>query len=116
MLIAVVITAVGLTAVMAIYALFAGSAIDAEKTDIAAYLAQRRLEELRSYAVSNYASITAGTYEARADVDAVNFPGFQRQVVVDATIPELKKLTITVYWTSKGADVSVPLISYITSQ
>ena len=55
--------------------------------------------------------------EDREDVG--DFYGFQREVKVDAPdvdpdMSDLKHVTVTVYWTYKGDEVSVPLETYIS--
>lgn len=85
---------------------------DAENTIIAINLAQQRMEEIRNFAFEN---ITA---EAKTVITA--FPNFQRQVEVDdpvgaPAIDDLKRVTVTVYWTAKGGELSESIVTNISN-
>lgn len=106
-LIAVAICAVGLFAVIAVLSLAIGGAVDSENSLTALLLAQKRLEEIRNL---DYA--TGIVNEPRAAVSG--FTGFERQVAVSEPLTDLKQVTVTVYWRSKGVDVPLSLVTYIS--
>lgn len=106
-LIAVVLFTVGAVVIIGLFGRgFAGS-LNIEKDTVAANLAQQKMEEIRNLALGSIAD------EAKADV--ADFAGFQMQVEEDTIETNLKQVTVTVYWTSKGNEISVPLTTYITS-
>lgn len=74
---------------------------------IAFNLAAERMESLEN---TVYASIAS---EAKAVV--TGFPYFQRQVDVTTPVTNLKQITITTYWTVKGAEISTTLVTYLSN-
>lgn len=110
-LIAVVIFTVGVVAVTALFGAALVVSVDAENTATATGLARKKMEELRNL---SFAEIVD---EPKAAIDG--FPVFQREVEVtapevDPDMSDLKEVTVTVYWTFKGDEVSVPLKSYLS--
>lgn len=105
-LLAVVLLVFGVIVVAGLFANAFIASSDAENTAIAMNLAQKRLEEVGNI---NYASIAD---ESKAPVS--DFSGFQRQVAVTEPLADLKQVTVTVYWTSKGSEASLPLVTYIS--
>lgn len=110
-LIAIVIFTVGVVVVVGLFASGLVSSADAENTTIAMNLAQGKMEEIRNLAFADDPT------EPKADI--TGFSGFQREVEVDAPgvdpdISDLKHVTVTVYWTFKGDEISVPLETYIS--
>lgn len=105
-LIAVILFAAGFTAVVGLLSMGLVSSLDTENTSIAVNLAQQRIEEIMNM---TYDSIVA---EIKAVVSG--YPAFQRQVAVSEPLTDLKMVTVTVYWTFKGSEVSTPLITYIS--
>ncbi|NQU95197.1 MAG: type II secretion system protein [Candidatus Omnitrophica bacterium] len=79
---------------------------DAENTTIAMNLAQGKMEEVRNLSFASIAD------EAKAAV--TGFTGFQREVAVTTSETDLKQVTVTTYWTYKGGEVEVPLVTYIS--
>lgn len=84
---------------------------DAENTTIAMNLAQRRMEEIRNLGFSNISD------EPKDSV--AGFSGFQREVEIDdppgaPTTDDLKQVTVTVYWTTKGGEADISLVTYIS--
>ena len=105
-LIAVVLFTTGVVAVTGLFGAGLVNSSDAENTAVAMNLAQKRIEEIRNI---SYESIVN---EAKADVSG--FSGFQREVAVTEPLTDLKKVTVSVYWTFKSNEVSVPLVTYIS--
>ena len=106
-LITIVILTVGIVIIVGLFGTGLVSSFDAENTTIAMNLAQRRMEEVRNL------NFTTGIVdEAKAEIDG--FPGFQREVEVTEPETDLKEVRVTVYWTCKGEEVSVPLVTYIS--
>lgn len=112
-LITTVIISVGVATLVGLFGNVLVASSDAENTLIAMNLAQQRMEEIRNLGFANI------TDEPKTDVDAINFPGFQREVEVDdpvgePTIDDLKEVTVTVYKTFKGTEISIALKTYIS--
>ena len=110
-LIALIIITLGTVVIVGLFNTGLISSLDAEKTTIAINLAQRRMEEIRNLGFANIAD------EAKAGVSG--FAGFQREVEVNdpagvPTTDDLKEITVTVYWTYKGDEVNVSLMTYIS--
>lgn len=84
-------------------------AADGEQAFIAAYLAQRRLEELRN---TPYASLAS---EARAAVSSpAGYSRFDREVTVTTPQTNLRQVVVTVYWDAPGpaGETNVSLQTY----
>ncbi|PIQ89083.1 MAG: hypothetical protein COV72_04630 [Candidatus Omnitrophica bacterium CG11_big_fil_rev_8_21_14_0_20_42_13] len=106
-IIVLIIFTVGVIAVVGIFGIGLAGSIDSENTIISMNLAQKRMEEIR-----NLDFDTGIINEAKAAV--AGFAGFQRQVEVEAPQAGLKQITVTVFWSYKGAESEVPLLSYIS--
>ena len=106
-MIAVSIAAFGITAIILSFSIAVGGAIDTESTGIALHLAEDRLEEMHNL---DYA--TGLVSETRAAVSG--FPLFERQVDISEPFTDLKQAIVTVYWKSKGTDVSTILRTYFS--
>lgn len=106
-LIAVFITSVGIFSVIAVFSAALSGASDSENTAIALRIAEDRMEEIQNL---DYA--TGVINEARAAVPG--FAGFERQVAVTEPLTDLKQVIVTVYWQSKGNDITLPLRTYIS--
>ena len=106
-LIALVIFTAGIAAIMTVFSSGLLSSSDVENTTIGMNLAQRRIEEMR-----NRDYDTGVVSEARSAVSG--FAGFEREVVVTEPETDLKQVTVTTYWTFKGDDVSLSLVTYIS--
>lgn len=106
-LIALILFTVGVIAIAGLFGTGLASSFDTENTIIAINLAQRRMEEIR-----NLDFDTQIVNEVKADVDG--FPGFQREVLVTQPESDLTEVTVNVYWTFKGDEISAPLQSYIS--
>ena len=93
------------------------------ETTQAAFLAQEQLELLRSV---SYATLTVGTYAAKAAITStVNSPfaGYSRDIVVQLLDTNrnvtnvdvgLKKVTTTIYWTDHSVNRTYSLSTYVT--
>lgn len=106
-LVALIILTVGIVSIVGIFSKGIVGSVDAENTAIAMNLAQRRMEEYR-----NLDFDTGVVNEAKAAVSG--FPGFQREVVVAEPQTALKQVTVKAYWSYKGGEVTVPLVTYIS--
>ena len=106
-LIATVVVVVGVVTAVGLFANALVGSLDAEKTTIAMHLAQKRIEEIR-----NLDFDTEIVNEAKAAVSG--FFGFEREVVVTEPESDLKQVAVTVYWSYKGDEVDVPLVTYIS--
>ncbi|MCQ9206421.1 MAG: prepilin-type N-terminal cleavage/methylation domain-containing protein [Omnitrophica bacterium] len=106
-MIAIVLFGVGIVAVVSLLSSGMAGALDAENTAIAVNLAQERMEEIRNLTYANIVN------EAKAVV--TGFSVFQREVVVTEPETNLKQVTVTVYWTHKGGEAEVPLVSYVAA-
>jgi hypothetical protein len=106
----VVLIAMGLSALSMAFsrAVFASS--DAKYLRVATALAQLKLEE---FAGGSFSSIAT---ESRAAVSG--FTGFERQVTVSTpsgTDSNFKQVVVTVYWQTKGGELSTALTTYVAN-
>jgi len=106
-LIALIILTVGIVATVGLFSSGLAGNVDAENTAVAMNLAQRRMEEIR-----NLDFDTGIVDETKAAVSG--FSNFQREVVVSEPETDLKQVTVNVYWSYKGGEVTVPLVTYIS--
>lgn len=95
----------GVVAVVSV--MLTGMAADraVESRSVAAMLAQGRMEEVRSTAFSSVASV------ARAAVSG--YPDYDIETIVSGTNP--KQVTVRVYWTHKGANLQMDLVTLCTN-
>jgi prepilin-type N-terminal cleavage/methylation domain-containing protein len=110
-LITLIILTLGVVVLAGLFSNGLVGSTDAENTTIAMNLAQRRMEEIRNLGFPNI--------EDEPKDDVSGFSGFQREVAVtdppgDPTTDDLKKVTVTVYWTYKADEVDVSLATYIS--
>jgi len=105
-LIAVAVFTAGVTIIISLFSTGFIGGFDAEKTSVAMNLAQQRMEEIRNMAFVNIDD------EAKATV--AGFSGFQRDANVTEFPIDLKQVTVTVYWTHRGAAINVPITTYIS--
>lgn len=87
--------------------LFAGGINETEL--VATYLAQEQIESIRNTA---YASIIP---VAKAPVPG--FTAFQRQVFVDNNVPvtNMKRVTVSVYYTVKSSELTMSMVTYVSN-
>lgn len=111
-LLAIIVITVGMVSVLTAFS--RGIFVSATASDFqtASALAQGKMEEIKDTA---FASISS---EARASVS--NFAGFDRAVSV-ASIPggsgsKLKQVAVTIYWETKGGEISQTLTTYIVNK
>jgi len=106
-LIALIILTAGVVVIIGLFSSGLVSSVDAERTTVAMNLAQRKMERIR-----NSDFDTGIVNEAKATVDG--FPVFQREVVVTEPETDLKQVRVNVYWSYKGGEITVPLVTYIS--
>ena len=106
-MIAIVLFGVGIVAVVSLLSSGMTGAVDAENTAIAVNLAQERMEEIRNLTYKNIVN------DDKAAV--TGFSVFQREVIVAEPETNLKQVTVKVYWTYKGGETEVPLVSYVAA-
>jgi type IV pilus assembly protein PilV len=109
MLMAIVLLAVGLLAVMQAFSggLFAG--VNTENNMTALYLAQEKLEELKG---SGFSAVTDETRVSNEVSLGTLGAVFDREVIVTDVAPDLKQVEVFVYWTPRGQEVNLRLITY----
>lgn len=81
----------------------------ARDMSVAANLAQRRVEEMRA---ADFAAIVS---TPREPIDVAGFPGHSWEVEVSEQGGGLKQVTATVYWSSRGRERSVRLVTLVRS-
>ena len=106
-LIALIILTVGIVAIVGLFSSGLAGSVDVENMAIAMNLAQRRMEE-----INNLDFDTGIVSETKAVVSG--FSNFQREVVVSEPETDLKQVTVNVYWSYKGDEITVPLVTYIS--
>ncbi len=108
-LVSLLLFSAGIIAIAGLYGTALNSGLDAEQTAIAVNLAQQRMEEINNLA---YASIVN---ESKAALGAP-FASFSRRVTAtEIKSPAgLKQVTVTVFWTFKGIETSISLVSYVS--
>lgn len=111
-LVAILLFTAGVVVIMGLFGSGLITSSDAESTTIAMNLAQGKMEEVKNLV---FLSIDD---EAKGPVSG--FSGFQMEVEVDdppgdPTTDDLKQVTVTVYWTYKGEEVDVPLMTYVSA-
>ena len=79
----------------------------AQRQAEATNLAQRLVEEVKG------AGYEAATSRARQPVDSDRLPGYEWQADVAERGPALKEVRTTVYWTTRGRERSVSLMTYV---
>lgn len=120
-LIALVLFTGGVVVVVGLFTSGLLSSSDAENTTIAMNLAQRKMEEIRNLTFTDIVAVPKAAVNIDVDGDGENdFPGFDIEVEVDDPPGDpitdvLKQVTVIVYWTYKGEQVEVPLVSYVSA-
>ena len=105
-LLATVLFTVGVIFIIGLFGTGFIGELDAENTSIAMHLAQQRMEEIRNL---DFDSIVDEDKD-----DVTDFSGFQREVDETEDPTDFKTITVTVYWTYKGDEISVPISTYIS--
>ncbi len=106
-LMTVVLLTVGITSIMKIVGMGMFADVNAEKAIIAGYLAQETMEEIKGAA--SYADVD-NFIASRAALGG-DFSDFDRAVTVAG---DPKQVNVIVYWTVKGQDQSVDLVTLLT--
>ena len=105
-LITIVLLTVGVVALVQMFNMGMFASADTENTLVATNLAQEKMEEIRNKA---YLDIND---EEKAEVPDFTF--FQREVVVSVPQAGLKLVTVSVYWTVRGQEQTVSLVTYVS--
>lgn len=106
LLIVIALFASGAVALLQIFSMSLYGGAENENTIVTTALAQEKMEEIRN---KPYASVSA---EARAQVP--NYTFFDREVLVTTPIPNLKRVTVNVYWKERSGDVKTSLVTYVS--
>lgn len=111
MLVTIVLLTVGITSIlqMAAIAIFADTNL--ENVTIARYLAQETMEEIKGAASYSDIDNFILTRSSLTGVGNKDFVDFDREVTVSG---DPKQVNVTVYWTVKGQDQSVELVTLFT--
>ena len=104
-LVAIVLFTGSVSLIVMLFADALVGSVDAENTTIAMNLAQGKMEEVRNLSFASIAD------EAKAAV--TGFAGFEREVMVTTPETDLKQITVKSYWTYKGGEIEVPLVTLI---
>ena len=101
-LIAIVILSVGLLGLASLTVGIINGTAFSKNLSTATTLAQDKMEELCEQDYSGVAVETKGPL--------LTFPNYNREVVVDTTtLTDMKIVTVTVFWTDRNGEHSVPL-------
>lgn len=106
-IISIVLFTAGVVLVINLFSSALVSSIDAENTNIAMNLAQRRMEEMRNLSFNGIVS------ESKAAING--FTGFQRSVNVTTPYNGLDQVAVSVYWSYKGGEANTSLVTYISN-
>jgi prepilin-type N-terminal cleavage/methylation domain-containing protein len=107
MLVTIVLLTVGITSILQIASMAMFADTNLENTTIGRYLAQETMEEIKDAA--SYADID-GFASARSSLTG-EFADFDRAVTVSG---DPKQVDVTVYWTVKGQDQNIKLVTLFT--
>lgn len=107
MLVTVVLLTVGLTSILQMTGMAMFADTDLQNVIIARYLAQEAMEEIKDAA--SYSDID--DFASERGALSGDFSGFDRQVTVSG---DPKQVDVTVYWTAKGQDRNVGLVTLFT--
>ncbi|MDP3786040.1 MAG: type II secretion system protein [Candidatus Omnitrophota bacterium] len=109
LLIVIVLFSAGAVSLLQIFSMTIYGGSENQNTLIATALAEEKLEQIRNTA---YGSVVD---EARAVVP--NYTFFEREVVVDDNTPvtNMKQVTVKVYWIERPGDVTISLVTYVSS-
>jgi prepilin-type N-terminal cleavage/methylation domain-containing protein len=107
MLVTVVLLTVGITSILQMISMAMFADTNLENVTIARYLAQEAMEEIKDAA--SYSDIDSFA-SARSSLTG-DFADFDREVAVSG---DPKQADVTVYWTVKGQDQNVELVTLFT--
>ena len=109
LLIVIVLFSAGAVSLLQIFSMTIYGGSENQNTLIATALAEEKMEQIRNTA---YGSVVD---EARAVVP--NYTFFEREVVVDDNTPvtNMKQVTVKVYWIERPGDVTISLVTYVSS-
>jgi len=104
MLVTIVLLTVGVVALLQMMSISIFADTNTENSIIAFYLAQESMESIKD--ASSYANID--TFAATRASLSGNFADFDRAITVSG---DPKQVNVIVYWSVKGADQSIDLVS-----
>ena len=107
MLITIVLLTVGISSILHIASIAMFADTNIENTIIARYLAQEKMEEIKDAA--SYSAIDS--FASTRTTLTGDFADFDRAVTVAG---DPKQVDVTVYWTVKGQDQTVNLVTLFT--
>ena len=107
MLITIVLLTAGIVPILRMLSMGMFADVNAENATIARYLAQEEMEEIKDSA--SYSGIDSFA-SARATLTG-DFSDFDREVTVSG---DPKQVNVIVYWTVKGQDQSIDLVTLFT--
>lgn len=106
-LIVIALFAAGAVVLLQILSTGIYGSVENENTVLATALAQVKMEEMRNVP---YASIVP---EART-IAGSPYALFDREVLVLGVKPNLKQVTVNIYWRQRSGDVKISLVTYVS--
>ena len=106
-LIVIAFFAAGAVVLLQIFSMGLYNSVENENTVLATALARVKMEEIRNVP---YASILP---EARA-IAGSPYASFESEVLVWGAKPNLKQVTVNVYWRQRSGDVKIALVTYVS--
>lgn len=104
MLVTIVLLTAGIVSILRMMSMGMFADTDAENATIALYLAQEKMEEIKD--ASSYANID--TFAEAQTALTGDYADFDREVTVSGGP---KQVNVIVYWTTKGDELNVDLVS-----
>ena len=108
MLVTIVLLTVGITSILRVVSMAMFADTDLENVITARYLAQETVEEIKDAA--SYSDID--NFNSVRSTLTGDFVDFDREVIVSGNP---KQVDVTVYWTARGQDRSVDLVTLFTN-
>lgn len=107
LLIVIALFAAGAVVLLEIFSMGVYGSVENENTVIATALAQVKMEEIRNVP---YTSIVP---EMRAAIGSP-YASFEREILLSAAKPNLKEVTVNIYWRQRTGDVKISLVTYVS--
>jgi len=104
MLVTIVLLTVGISSILQMMSISMFADTNTENSAVAFYLAQETMEDIKD--ASSYSNID--TFAASRTALSGNFSDFDREVTVSGAP---KQVNVIVYWSVKGQDQSINLVS-----
>lgn len=111
MLVTIILLTVGITSILQMAGMAIVADTNLENVTIARYLAQETMEEIKGAASYSDIDNFILTRSSLTGVGNKDFVDFDREVTVSG---DPKQVNVTVYWTVKGQDQSVELVTLFT--